>query len=146
MADLPEYIDPEVYEKVVECFADALGLDEDEIEHQARLVDDLGAESLDFLDIAFRLERAFDIKIPRGGVEETARLKAAAGDNPYEVDGVLTAHGLKSLADSMPEVPPEEFKEGLKAVEIPLLFRVSTFCRLVSGLLDAKAKGIEIPG
>ena len=71
-ATMPE-LDPDVFEKVREAIAEALGLDEDEVVPEARLMDDLGAESLDFLDIVFRIERAFGIKVPRGGVESQAR-------------------------------------------------------------------------
>ena len=56
----------EIYEKIKAALVDALGVDEDEITPEATLVGDLGAESIDFLDIVFRLEKAFDIKIPRG--------------------------------------------------------------------------------
>ena len=55
----------EVFEKVRETLVDALGVDDDEIEAEATLTGDLGAESIDFLDIVFRLEKTFDIKIPR---------------------------------------------------------------------------------
>jgi acyl carrier protein len=90
------------------------------------------------LDIVFRLERSFDIKIPRGGIE-TAAKDGLKGDDSYEVNGVLTTLGLKKLAEAMPEVPREEFREGLKVAEVPLLFRVATFCRLVCHLMEEKA-------
>ena len=57
--------DPTVFAKVQACFAEALGLDVEEVGFDRRVLADLGAESLDLLDIAFRLERAFDIRIPR---------------------------------------------------------------------------------
>jgi acyl carrier protein len=131
-------VDSHTYEKVQHAIAEALGLDDDEVELDARLIDDLGAESLDFLDIVFRLERAFDIKIPRGGVESQAREGLEEGV-VYEEDGVLTALGLKKLASAMPEVPAGEFREGLKTAEIPTLFRVATFYRIVATLLEEKA-------
>ena len=56
----------EVFEKVKTCLVEALGVDDDEVTPEATMVGDLGAESIDFLDIVFRLEEAFDIKIPRG--------------------------------------------------------------------------------
>ncbi len=127
-------VDPEVFSKIQHAFAEALGLDDDEVELDAKVIDDLGAESLDFLDIAFRLERAFDIKIPRGGVEAAARDGIVDGE-PYEVEGVLTARGLEALRQAMPEVPPDEFRVGMKTAEVPTLFRVATFYRLVQHLL-----------
>ena len=59
----------DVFAEVVDCFEEALGVEPEEVHMKAKVIDDLGAESLDFLDIAFRLERAFDIKIPRGDVK-----------------------------------------------------------------------------
>ncbi len=130
-------IDADIYAKVQHAIAEALGLDDDEVEVDARLIEDLGAESLDFLDIVFRLERAFDVKIPRGGVEAQSRADLDEGA-VYEIDGVLTEMGLAKLREAMPEVPPEEFTEGLKTAEIPTLFRVATFYRLVVTLLEEK--------
>jgi len=136
-------LDPQVWTKVQDAFAVALGLEEDEVVPEAKLIEDLGAESLDFLDIVFRLERAFDIKIPRGGIEAEAR--EDMDDGVYEVDGVLTPEGLAKLAEVMPEVPAEEFREGLRVSEIPELFRVATFANIVTLLLEQKALGKITP-
>ncbi len=130
MVTMPSTVDLEVWGKVVHCFAEALCLEDDEVLWEARVIDDLGAESLDLLDIAFRLDRTFGIKIPRGGIDEGARMEVG-DESPYEVDGVLTELGLNALAQAMPEIPREEFVDGLKVKEIPLLFRVGTFYRLV---------------
>ena len=62
---LPADIDLEIWEKVQDIFADSLGFDTDEVEFQSKIIGDLEAESLDFLDIAFKLN-AFNIQIPRG--------------------------------------------------------------------------------
>jgi acyl carrier protein len=131
--------DPQIAAKVQNAIAEALGLDDDEVEADARLMEDLGAESLDFLDIVFRLERAFNVKIPRGGIE--AQATNTQDEGPYELDGVLTALGRERLAQAMPEVPAGDFKAGLKASEIPTLFRVATFTRLVITLLEEKKNG-----
>ena len=135
--DLPAHIDPKTWEKVRTAFAEALGLDEDEVSYDSKVIGDLGAESLDFLDIAFRLERAFDIKIPRGGIERTAQ--TGMGDEPYEVAGVLTPLALEKLAEAMPEIPRAEFREGLRTSEMATLFRVATFYNLVLHLVAEKA-------
>ncbi len=128
----------EVFKVVQNCFAEALGLDDDEVTLDATLIDDLGAESLDFLDIAFRLEEAFAIKIPRGDIQRQAEDEAAAGEEPFEVDGVLTELGMRKLREAMPEVPVENFREGLTVREIPTLFTVETFLNLVIKLIEAK--------
>jgi acyl carrier protein len=136
-------VDPVAWEKVRDAFAEALGLEPDEVLFESKVIGELGAESLDFLDIAFRLERAFDIRIPRGGIEQSAR--QGTGDERYEVDGVLTELALDSLAAIMPEVPRAELCPGLKAVQVPELFRVGTFYNLVVFLADQKARGVVLP-
>jgi acyl carrier protein len=88
----------EVFEKVTEVLVDALGVDEDEVEPKAALGEDLGAESIDYLDISFRLEKAFGIKIEQGEmIPETAL------QNPdYVQDGQITDAGLAELKKLMP--------------------------------------------
>jgi acyl carrier protein len=135
-ADTYDSADDEVWEKVRTAFAEALGLDDDEVELDSLIISDLDAESLDFLDIAFRLERAFDIKIPRGGIEKAAR--EGIDDGEYEVDGVLTDSALSKLREAMPEIPAQHFKAGLRTTEVPELFVVATFYNLVVHLLNEK--------
>ena len=140
---MPNPQDAEIFEPVQSAFAEALGLDDDEVEYDSRIIEDLGAESLDLLDIVFRLERAFDIRIPRGGIESAVAEAMDEGET-LEQHGVLTAEGLRRLQAAMPEIPADDFQEGLKVSEIPLLFRVATFCRLVCELLEAKESGEEV--
>jgi acyl carrier protein len=130
--------DEAVLAKVRGAFADALGLSLDEVEFGSVVLSGLGAESLDLLDIAFRLERAFDIRIPRGGIEQTSR-QGLEESEPYEVAGVLTRSALDRLAEAMPEVPAAEFRDGLKTSEVATLLRVGTFYNIVQGLLAQKA-------
>lgn len=132
--------DPSVLLRVRQAFADALGLGLDEVQFESAILGDLGAESLDLLDIAFRLERAFDIRIPRGGIEATSKQGLAEGE-VYEVGGVLTRAALERLAEAMPEVPREAFRDGLKVSEVATLLRVGTFYNVVQGLLAQKAAG-----
>ena len=127
-----------VFDIVRNCFAEALGLDDDEVNLDDFVIDDLGAESLDFLDIAFRLQEAFEIKIPRGDIQQKAEAEAAAGVDAFEVDGVLTELGLSKLREALPEVPEDRFREGLTVREIPTLFTVETFVNLVVKLLEEK--------
>ncbi len=135
LRDLPPRIarvedaDPAVWAGVQAAVAEALGLEPDEVLFSSKLIGELGAESLDFLDIAFRLERTFGIRIPRGGIEQTAR--KGTGDERYEVDGLLTDLALQNLALLLPEVPADELRPGLKATQVPELFRVGTFYNLV---------------
>src|SRR6202142_2923589 len=88
----------EVFEKVRNCLVDALGVDDDEVTPEATMVGDLGAESIDFLDIVFRLEKAFDIKIPRGELFPEDILTNAQ----YVQNGKVTPEGIEQLKKRMP--------------------------------------------
>jgi acyl carrier protein len=118
-----------VYPTVAKTIADALGCDIDEVKADASLINDLGAESIDFLDLVFRLERAFKVKIPRGKIIEDAR-----GDLPeaeFEQKGIVTEAGLARLRTFLSEVPADRFKAQLKVADIPRLFTAETFAKLV---------------
>ena len=118
-----------VYPKVAETMADALGADIEDIKLDVSLIEGLDAESIDFLDMVFRLERAFKIKIPRGKIIENAR-----GDMPeaeFEQKGVLTQGGLAQLKRYLSEIPEERFGNPMKVADIPRLFTPETFCKLV---------------
>jgi len=131
-----------IYPKVREIIADVLVIDEDKISLSSRLIGDLGAESIDFLDLVFQLEKGFGIKIPRGQLEKNAR--GALAEQDFEQNGVLTAQGLQALKAYLTEVPEASFKDALKVNEIPMLFTVETFCKLVASALHAKSAQ-EIP-
>ncbi|MDI1353006.1 MAG: acyl carrier protein [bacterium] len=118
-----------VYPKVREIIADVLVIDEEEVSLNSRLITDLGAESIDFLDLVFQLEKEFKIKIPRGQLEKNAR--GALAEDEFEKGGTLTPAGLEALKAYLSEVPPEQFKNNMKVNEIPMLFTVETFCKLV---------------
>ena len=118
-----------VYPKVAQVIADALGCDVGDVQLQIPLIEGLDAESIDFLDLVFRLERSFGVKIPRGKIVEDAR-----GDLPeaeFEKGGIVTDAGLAQLRDFLSEVPAERFKTPLKAADIPRLFTPETFCKVV---------------
>lgn len=118
-----------IFPKVAEIVADALGCEKDEVKPNASLIDDLGAESIDFLDIVFRLERGFKVKIPRGKIVEEAR--GDLSEAQFGVDGVVSDPGLKRLKEFLSEVPAERFASPLKIADIPRLFTVETFCKMV---------------
>lgn len=118
-----------VYPKVREIIADVLVIDEDEVSLNSRLISELGAESIDFLDLVFQLEKEFSIKIPRGQLEKNARGDLA--EDEFEKGGVLTVKGLQALKNYLSEVPADHFKANMKVNEIPLLFTVETFCKLI---------------
>ena len=118
-----------VYPKVAETMADALGCDVEDVKPKVSLIEDLDAESIDFLDMVFRLERAFKVKIPRGKIVENAR-----GDLPeseFEQNGIVTEKGLVQLREYLSEVAADRFKTPMKVADIPRLFTPTTFCKLV---------------
>jgi len=118
-----------VFPKVADTIADALGCDLEEVKRDASLINDLGAESIDFLDLVFRLERAFKIKIPRGKIVEDSR--GTLSEAEFEQKGLVTDQGLSQLKAFLSEVPADRFRTPLKVAEIPRLFTAETFCKLV---------------
>src|SRR3989442_5169715 len=115
-----------IFPKVAETMADALGCDVEKVKLDASLIDDLGAESIDFLDIIFRLERAFKVKIPRGKIVEEARGELSEAE--FEKGGIVSDAGLARLKTFLNEVPADRFKSPLKSAEIQRLFTVETCC------------------
>jgi len=109
--------------------ADALGCDLEDVKPDASLIEDLDAESIDFLDMVFRLERAFKVKIPRGKIVENAR--GTLTEAQFEQNGIVTEAGLVQLRAYLSEVPPERFRTPTKVKDIPRLFTTETFCKLV---------------
>ncbi len=118
-----------VYPTVAEAMAEALGCDVGQVTLNASLIEDLDGESIDFLDMLFRLERAFKVKIPRGKIIEEARGELAESD--FEQNGKVTEAGMQQLRAYLSEVPAERFPSPMKVADIPRLYTTETFCRLV---------------
>ena len=121
----------EVFGKVRDALVEALGLDEDEVTPEAKLSADLGAESIDFLDITFRLEKAFSIKIPRGDLVPDNLLN----DPQYVKDGKLTDKGMEEFKARMPHADLGEFEQDPDVGKIMDLFSVQTIVNYVTGKL-----------
>jgi acyl carrier protein len=129
-----------VFPTIAETMADALGCDVDDIKLDVSLIEGLDAESIDFLDMVFRLERAFKIRIPRGKIVENAR--GTLSEAEFEQNGLVTDAGLARLKAYLSEIPAERFKTPTKVKDIPRLFTPETFCKLViSAQRSAKAAG-----
>ena len=118
-----------IYPKVKAIVADVLAIDESEVEPDGSLINDYGGESIDFLDLVYRLEREFKVKIPRGQIEKEAR--GALEDEAFAENGKLTEQGMAQLKEYLSEVPADRFKNGMSVAAIPTLFTVETFCKLV---------------
>jgi len=121
----------EIYEKVQATLVDALGVDEDDIRHEATLQGDLGAESIDFLDIVFRLERNFGIKIPRGELFP----ENVVSDPEMIENGKLTTKGIDELKARMPYADLSQFVDNPEVDKIGDLYTVDMLVHYVSGKL-----------
>ena len=122
----------EIYSKVQAVLVDALGVDEDEVKPDAVIRDDLGAESIDFLDIMFRLEKAFGIKIPKGEMMP----ENIANDPNIVKDGVVTPGGIAMLKEKMPHSDFSNFEKDPKLDNMAKLFTVDAIVNYVQTKLQ----------
>ena len=128
-----------VFPTVQKTVADALGCDVEDIEIDVSLIEGLDAESIDFLDLIFRLERAFKVKVPRGKIIEDVRGDMSVED--FEQNGLLTEKGLARLREYLSEIPDDQFKPGMRVDAIARLYTPETFCKLVIRAQRAQAAG-----
>jgi acyl carrier protein len=126
----------EIYKKVQGVMMDALGVDEDEVTPQAKLSADLGAESIDYLDIVFRLEKAFAIKIPRGELFPED-LQTMQNDPKFVQDGKITPDGMAELKKRMPYTDFTEFEKDPKVDKAQDLLTVDTVTNYIAAKLSA---------
>lgn len=124
----------EIYEKVRSTLVDALGVDDDDVTRDATLRNDLGAESIDLLDIVFRLERNFGIKIPRGEL-----FPENVSDPDLTENGRLTDKGLAELRQRMPYADLSGFEQDPDVEKILDLYTVDTLVKYVADKLSANA-------
>jgi acyl carrier protein len=118
----------EIFSKVQTALVDALGVDEEEVAPEATLVGDLGAESIDFLDIVFKLEKAFEIKIPREELFPEDILTSAT----FVQNGKVTPDGLKELERRMPWADLSKFRENPRVQDFGDLLTVNDLCSYVA--------------
>src|SRR6185295_10470485 len=123
----------EIYQKVSATLVEALNVDEDEIKPTATLQGDLGAESIDFLDIVFRLEREFGIKIPRGELFPESIFQ---GDPDFVQNGKVTPKGLDELRARMPFADLSSFAKNPEIGKLSDLFTVDLITRYIHGKLQ----------
>jgi acyl carrier protein len=122
----------EIFGKVRTVLGDALGVDEEEVTMEARLTTDLHAESIDFLDIVFRIEKAFGFKIGQGEL-----FPDNINDPKYVQDGVVNAAGLALLRERMPHVDFSEFAKNPKLEKVSEIFTVGSLVSFVAAKLNA---------
>src|SRR5438128_8915049 len=124
----------EIFTKVSATLVEALNVDEEDIKPQSTLQGDLGAESIDFLDIVFRLEREFGIKIPRGELFPESIFQ---DDPEFVQDGKLTPKGLAELKERMPFADLSKFEQDPDFEGLRDLFTVDLISRYIKTKLDA---------
>lgn len=121
----------EIFKNVRTCLSKALGVEEGEVQLSSSLTRDLGAESIDFLDIVFRLEKTFGMKIPRGDLFPEQILT-----NPEFVqDGRMTAKGLAELKRKLTAIDFTEFEKDPLVMKLGDLFTVEMIVRYLNGRL-----------
>jgi len=126
----------EIYTKVSATLVEALNVDEEEIQPTSTLQGDLGAESIDFLDIVFRLEREFAIKIPRGELFPESIFQ---GDPEFVQNGKVTDKGIAELRARMPFADLSDFEKNPEVGHISDLFTVELITRYIEGKLGGSA-------
>src|SRR5215469_6481071 len=124
----------EIHTRVANVLVQCLGVDEDDVIPPATLQGDLGAESIDFLDIVFRLEREFGIKIPRNELFPESIFQ---GDPDFVQDGRVTRKGLDELRQRMPFADLSKFEQSPEVVNLSDLFTVDLITRYIQGKLVA---------
>jgi acyl carrier protein len=121
----------EIFEKVRQTLVDALSVEEDEVTEEATLTGDLGAESIDFLDIVFRLEKTFSVKIP----QEELVPRDILSNPEYVNNRKLNDAGLRALKENMPHADLGEFEKDPDIDKLSDVFTVGTIVRFVEGKL-----------
>ncbi|MEI8211838.1 MAG: acyl carrier protein [Planctomycetota bacterium] len=124
-------VNDEVFSKVQSALVDALGVDDDEVTPQATMVGDLGAESIDFLDIVFKLEKSFGIKIQT----EDLFPKDILTESSFVHDGKVNVNGLAELKKRMPWADLSKFESNPRVQDFGDLLTVSDLCRYVQSKL-----------
>src|SRR5580698_7908962 len=125
----------DIFAKVRTTLVDALSVDDDQVTPSARLKADLGAESIDFLDIVFRLEKQFNVEIKR---EELFPESIFQGDAAFVSNGKVTAVGLAELEKQMPHDDLAEFNKDPRLDKVEDLFTVELIVRYLESKIAAK--------
>jgi acyl carrier protein len=120
----------EIYDRLAPLLVEVLGVEPKRITPGSGLVRDLGAESIDLLDLSFRIEEEFKISLEANEVEKEARLRLPGG--VYEKDGFLTEEAIAGLPQLIPEVDRTRLVAGLRKTDVPALLTVAFFVRLIA--------------
>ncbi len=125
----------EIFQKVRDVLVESLALDEDEVRPDAKLTTDLGAESIDFLDIKFQLEQVFGFKIEDGELFPDN----VAQDTEYVSEGRLTEKGLAALRERLPHADFSDLESDPKVTKVPEIFTVDAIVKFCENKLAAQS-------
>ncbi len=131
--------DPEIFEELKPLLVEVLGVSTEKIRLDSVLVSDLGAESIDLLDLSFRIEEKFRVRIEANEIEREAKQRLP--DGLYEEDGLLTEAALAEIRKSLPELDAGKLVKGLRKMDLPALLTVSFFVHLIARKQAAQRKG-----
>ncbi len=126
----------EIFERLKPLLVEVLGVAPDKILLSSVLVADLGAESIDLLDLSFRIEETFKVSIEGNEIEREASKRLPGG--VYEKDGRLTDAALDEIRRSLPELEAARLVSGLRKMDLPSLLTVQFFVRLIVRKLKEK--------
>lgn len=129
-------MDQGIFEKVRETLTGALGVEADEVKAEASLTKDLGAESIDFIDIIFRLEKAFDIKIPSGDLFPANLFT----DEKFAKDGLVTSEGIEMLKEKYPYMHLDDFSKDPQVSKLADQFTVQMIVEYLQEKTGNKAE------
>lgn len=132
--------DDQVLQKLLPLIREVTGVEIDQIHWDSVLMSDLGAESLDLLDLSFLIEEEFGILLESDAIERQARLRM--NGLPYEHDGVLTEAALVELRQALPELDGPRLTHPFRKAEIPSLLTVGVFVRLIQRKLNTPAESV----
>lgn len=121
----------DIFSKVRDVLVDALAVDDEEVTESASLINDLGAESIDFLDIVFKLEQSFGIKIAQGELFP----EGVTQDPKFVKDGMVTADGLTAMKAKLPHVDFSSFESDPRISKVASVFTVATIVKFIEGKL-----------
>jgi acyl carrier protein len=130
----------EIFEELKPLLVEVLGVSPEKVRLESVLVSDLGAESIDLLDLSFHIEEKFEVRIEANEIERDAIKRLPGG--VYEKNGYLTEAAIGEIRKSLPKLDPDKFAKGLRKMDLPSLLTVSFFVQLIARKLEAKKEGV----
>ena len=131
----------EIFERLVPLVRQVTGAKPEQVTMDAYLVGDLGAESIDLLDLSFLIEETFSVMLEPDEFENRARRQL--GDEAYDDGGVLTAGAVEQLRGALPEVDPELIRPGMRKIEVPAVLNVAVFVHLIGDKLASQTQEVN---